>query len=121
MRTRVAVVAPERDRLYTEALVQTLPPALPQIFDDALAVASDFEGAIRSCARLRPSVVVAILDGSTSKEVIRFADELRRTCPEARLVVIADEDEDVVSAVEAGALAVVSPSTSLEVLADAIC
>lgn len=117
---RVAVVAPERDRLYTEALVQTLPPALPQVFDGALAVASGFEGAIRSCARLRPSVVVAILHGSTSKEVVRFADELRRTCPDARLVMIADEDEDFVSAVEAGALAVVSPSTSVKVLADTI-
>ena len=117
--TRVAVVAPERDRLYTEALVQILPPALPQILDDALPLAG-FERAIRSCVRLRPSVVVAILDGSTSKDVIRFADDLRRACPEARLVVIADDDEDVVRAVEAGALAVIPPSKGLEALTDAI-
>jgi NarL family two-component system response regulator LiaR len=116
---RIVVVAPERDRLYTEALVQILPPALPEVLDDALPLAG-FERAIRSCVRVRPSVVVAILHRSTSKDVIRFADNLRRACPEARLVVIADDDEDIVRGVEAGALAVIPPSGGLEALTDAI-
>jgi DNA-binding NarL/FixJ family response regulator len=50
---------------------------------------------------------VVILQQSAPKDVIRFADDLRQACPNGRLVVIADDDEDVVSAVEAGAMAVV--------------
>jgi DNA-binding NarL/FixJ family response regulator len=108
---RVAVVAPQRDRLFSEALVQTLPLALPKV-DSAFGV-DGFERAIQSCLQHRPSVVVAIIRERTSKEAIQFADDLRRASPGARLVVIADDDEDVVRAVEAGAIAVVPPSTGL--------
>ena len=115
---RVAVVAPPQELLFTEALVQMLPQALPSV-DDALHVVG-FDRAIQSCRGLRPSVVVVILQQSAPKDVIRFADDLRRACPDGRLVVIADDDEDVVSAVEAGAMAVVPRSLGLKALVDAI-
>jgi DNA-binding NarL/FixJ family response regulator len=117
--TRVGVVAPQRDRLFAEALARTLAAALPKV-DRALRV-DGFERAIQSCQQLQPSVVVTILGESTSMEAIRFADDLRLACPGASLVVIAYDDEDVVRAVEAGAMAVVPSSTGLDALADAIC
>lgn len=115
---RVAVVAPQRDRLFAEALERTLAFALPNV-DRALCV-DGFERAIQSCQQLRPSVVVTILRESTSREAIRFAHDLRRACPGASLVVIADDDEDVVRAVEAGAMAVVPSSIGLDGLAEAM-
>lgn len=116
---RVAVVATHQDRLFIEALVQALPIILSRL-DGALPV-DGFERAIQSCQQLRPSVVVAILRDTTSMETIRFAEELRLACPGARLVVISDDDEDLVRAVEAGAIAVLPTSVGLEGLIDAIC
>src|SRR5262245_8148593 len=115
---RVTVVATQGDLLFSEALVQMLPLALPTL-DDAHHVVG-FERAIQSCSRLRPSVVVVILQRSPAKEVIRFADDLRQECPDGRLIVVADDDEDVVSAVEAGAIAVVARSRGLKVRVEAI-
>jgi two-component system nitrate/nitrite response regulator NarL len=115
---RVAVVAPQQDLLFTQALAKTLAVAVPTV-DDALHMVG-FERAIQSCRLLRPSVIVIVLQRSYSNDVIQFADDLRRTCPDCRLVVIADDDEDVVSAVEAGAVAVVPRSRGLQALVDAI-
>lgn len=115
---RMVVVAPQRDLLFTEALVRTLPLALPRVVEALLMVG--FERAIESCRRRSPSVVVVILQQGSPRGVIRFADDLRFACPDGRLVVIADDDEDVVSAVEAGAMAVVPRSRGLEALVEAI-
>ena len=115
---RVAVVVTHQDRLFSEALVQALPITHSRV-DGAVPV-DGFERAIQSCQHLRPSVVVAILRDTTSRETIRFAEELRPACPGARLVVIAEDDEDFVRAVEAGAIAVLPTSVGLEGLIDAI-
>src|SRR5262245_18228885 len=114
----LAIVAPERDLLFTEALIGTLPRVLRSITDAHHLLG--FDGAIQACRLLRPAVVEVVIEESSSKEIIGFADELRRTCPDGHLIVIADDDEDVVSAVEAGAMAVVARSTGLEGLVDAI-